>query len=126
MLGLIAIAGFIAAFIAINRFSDSTREYGRKPYSIFVTMYLAPLIVGGVYDFVRLEHTNLPPLTWFSQLIIPYLALLSYPLFQRIMWRINDCGSRKWVAYLCLIPYLNIFPLIYLMMTKTRESEVVE
>ena len=52
-----------------------------------------------------------------------YFALAAYPFYQRVCWRVKDAGKGKAIAYLSLIPYVNIFIFVYLCTVSSSDSE---
>ena len=52
-----------------------------------------------------------------------YFALVAYPFYQRVCWRVKDAGKGKAIAYLSLIPYINIFIFVYLCTVSSIDNE---
>jgi len=130
MIGLVAIAGYIAAFIAINRYKDAERRSSRTDFAWYAVPYLTPWILGIGADLLVINGVVSPSgtenLFWSTEIFIVYVSLFSYPLFRQMMLRINDCGSTSVIAYISLIPLINIFMVLYLLIKPTkRNSDLV-
>jgi uncharacterized membrane protein YhaH (DUF805 family) len=123
MIFVIAVAGYVAALIAISRFRDSESRYTRTQFSWYAVPYLFPWVFGITSDVLMLygvktaslsANTN-PTAVSFDEFFITYCALFAYPLFRQMMGRLRDSGlSRIW-AYAGLIPGLNLLVIIMLM-----------
>ena len=124
MIFVIAIAGYVAALVAISRFRDSESRYTRTQFSWYAVPYLFPWIFGIASDVLMFygvkpaslsANTNATALS-FQEFFIVYCALFAYPLFRQMMGRLRDSGlSRVW-AYAGLIPGLNLLVIITLML----------
>ena len=123
MIGLVAIAGYIAGFIAINRYKGAERRSSRTDFVWYAIPYLTPWILGISGDLLVINGVVSPSgtenLFWSTEMFIVFVSLFSFPLFRQMMWRINDCGSSTNLAYISLIPLVNIFTVVYLLLKPT-------
>jgi len=129
---LIAVAGYVAALVAIFRFADSESRYTRAHFSWYAIPYLTPWLFGMTNDVLRLngvdfitnntvgEFFNIT----FTDFFIVYCALFAYPLFRQIMGRLRDTNLGRTWAYLALLPIVNVLILLVLMARPTVANEV--
>jgi uncharacterized membrane protein YhaH (DUF805 family) len=114
----------IGALTGLEKASKD-KQMGRRAFFGFVSLAWLPLLALASLDLMRLEGTDLN-----SQNTIVWLAfwflLMSYPLFTRVTWRLNDVGKGRFWGYLALVPYLNFFVFVYLCLlpTKSEKAEV--
>jgi len=124
---VIAIVIFLALIGALTGLEKASKDkqMGRRAFFGFVSLAWLPLLALASLDLMRLEGTDLN-----SQNTIVWLAfwflLMSYPLFTRVTWRLNDVGKGRFWGYLALVPYLNFFVFVYLCLlpTKSEKTEV--
>ena len=124
---MIAIVIFLALIGALTGLEKASKDkqMGRRAFFGFVSLAWLPLLALASLDLMRLEGTDLN-----SQNTIVWLAfwflLMSYPLFTRVTWRLNDVGKGRFWGYLALVPYLNFFVFVYLCVlpTKSEKAEV--
>ncbi|HAQ72076.1 MAG TPA: hypothetical protein DCR48_13975 [Flavobacteriales bacterium] len=124
---MIAIVIFLALIGALTGLEKASKDkqMGRRAFFGFVSLAWLPLLALASLDLMRLEGTDLN-----SQNTIVWLAfwflLMSYPLFTRVTWRLNDVGKGRFWGYLALVPYLNFFVFVYLCLlpTKSEKAEV--
>jgi hypothetical protein len=124
---VIAIVIFLALIGALTGLEKASKDkqMGRRAFFGFVSLAWLPLLALASLDLMRLEGTDLN-----SQNTIVWLAfwflLMSYPLFTRVTWRLNDVGKGRFWGYLALVPYLNFFVFVYLCLlpTKSEKAEV--
>jgi len=124
---VIAIVIFLALIGALTGLEKASKDkqMGRRAFFGFVSLAWLPLLALASLDLMRLEGTDLN-----SQNTIVWLAfwflLMSYPLFTRVTWRLNDVGKGRFWGYLALVPYLNFFVFVYLCVlpTKSEKAEV--
>ena len=124
---MIAIVIFLALIGALTGLEKASKDkqMGRRAFFGFVSLAWLPLLALASLDLMRLEGTDLN-----SQNTIVWLAfwflLMSYPLFTRVTWRLNDVGKGRFWGYLALVPYLNFFVFVYLCLlpTKSKKAEV--
>ena len=126
MIGLVALAGYLAALIAIYRHKDSERRVSRIDFAWYAIPYLTPWIFGITSDLLKLNGlastSGTENLYWSTEIFIVYISLFAYPLFRQMMGRLNDCGGGTAIAYISLIPLINIFTVIYLLIKPTATS----
>jgi hypothetical protein len=124
---VISIVIFLALIGALTGLEKASKDkqMGRRAFFGFVSLAWLPLLALASLDLMRLEGTDLN-----SQNTIVWLAfwflLMSYPLFTRVTWRLNDVGKGRFWGYLALVPYLNFFVFVYLCLlpTKSEKAEV--
>ena len=120
-----AIAVFPLAIFSVVQNIKSDKRLPRRSFLIAVLIASAPAIPLILSDFQVLimggEHFNLGGT--FLLFMWVYFAIAAYPFYQRVCWRVNDAGKGKAIAYLSLIPYVNIFIFMYLCTVTSIDSE---
>ena len=126
---LIVTAAIFIAF-ALSIFSvvkniKSDKRIPRRSFLISLLIASAPAIPLILSDYQVLimggEHFKLG--SAFLLFMWVYFALVAYPFYQRVCWRVKDAGKGKVIAYLSLIPYINIFIFVYLCTVSSIDNE---
>ena len=126
---MIAIVIFLALIGALTGLEKASKDkqMGRRAFFGFVSLAWLPLLALAVLDLMILEGASLSLNLQNSSVWISFWFLLtSYPLFSRVVWRLNDAGKGRFLGYLALVPYLNFFVFVYLCVlpTKSEKAEV--
>ena len=123
-LPLLLFVAFALAVLSVIKNRNSDKTIGRREFII------AFLIVGAPAFFLTLSDINLmingEKFVYSDnilQIMYVWFAVAAYPFYQRVCWRVNGAGARKFVSYICLVPYLNILALIYLCAAPPKSSE---
>lgn len=122
MLGIIFVLAIFGALAAIAKTSKE-KKMARKNFVKINIFYWSPLIALVIVDLWNLGVQNQPKvhLESASLYISVYLLFTSYPLFQRVCWRLNDAGKGRFLGYIALIPYLNVLVFAYLCLIPSRK-----
>ena len=120
-----AIVVFPLAIFSIVKNIKSDKMLPRRSFLIALLIASAPAIPLIISDFQILimggEHFKLG--SSFLLFMWVYFAMAAYPFYQRVCWRVNDAGKGKTIAYLSLIPYVNIFIFMYLCTVSSIDRE---
>ena len=126
---VIAIVMFLALAGALSglAIASKRKRISRRTFFGFASLVWAPLLALAVLDLMTLEGESLNLNLQNSVVWVSFWFLLtSYPLFSRVVWRLNDAGKGRFWGYLALVPYLNFFVFVYLCVlpTKSEKAEV--
>ena len=126
---MIAIVMFLALAGALSglAIASKRKRISRRTFFGFASLVWAPLLALAVLDLMILEGVSLNLNLQNSVVWVSFWFLLtSYPLFSRVVWRLNDAGKGRFWGYLSLVPYLNFFVFVYLCVlpTKSEKAEV--
>ena len=113
---LIYLVALAVALRAIATTGKDTK-LARGPYTLFWLACWSPLLLLAVNDVYRfLDVSSLGGSLFFGLAL--YLLVTSHFLFQRVCWRLNDLGMGRTLAYVALVPYLNLLAFIFLSLPK--------
>ena len=120
-----AVAVFPLAIFSVVKNIKSDKRLPRRSFLIALLIASAPAIPLILSDYQVLimggEHFKLGGA--FLIFMWVYFAIAAYPFYQRVCWRVKDAGKGKAIAYLSLIPYVNIFIFMYLCTVSSSDSE---
>lgn len=118
MTALIFLVSLAVALRAIATTGNDTK-LARGPYTLFWLACWSPLLLlafNDVYRFVDVSSLG----GSLSVGLAFYLLATSHFLFQRVCWRLNDFGTGRSLAYVALVPYLNLLVFIFLSLPKGK------
>lgn len=113
---LIYLMALAVALRAITTTGKETK-LARGPYALFWLVCWSPLLLLAVNDVYRFVDVSSLGESLFFGLAL-YLLMTSHFLFQRVCWRLNDLGMGRALAYLSLVPYLNLLVFIFLSLPR--------
>lgn len=100
-----------------------TKSYNRVSFLIIFALVSAPLIIIAAYDIASFLNADIKlPLNNITTFVFVYLAIVSYPFYQRVCWRINDASINTKSIVLAYVPYFNFLFFLYLCFKKTRNQ----
>jgi uncharacterized membrane protein YhaH (DUF805 family) len=106
--------------VSLNPF-DCNRRIGRAAYAVSL---VALIVVGSVIARFFASVQEKGPLSGFGGFCASLAAaLLLLFLFVQSAKRCNDIGGRRWWAFAALVPYVQIFPWIFLLAKPGTAAE---
>ncbi len=114
---------FAISVFSVVRNLKSDKTCGRKVFISALLFAGAPVFILIACDISALVFGEIIAYTdILLQITYVYLAIVAYPFYQRVCWRVNDAGAGKLIAYFSLVPYLNFFSFLYLSIVPTKSS----
>ncbi|MBT4934723.1 MAG: DUF805 domain-containing protein [Rhodospirillaceae bacterium] len=89
-------------------------------YWIIGGYLIIPAIFGYVMGTMQVETDTINAIGFL------YGIAVAYPVFQRIVRRARDAGKGKKIAYLSIIPFVNIVTMLMLIFTRSVEETQLE
>ena len=113
---MIAIVALLTVVIGLRAVATSGTEQrmGRAPFLRFWLLAWLPVWFLVLVDVMTLTGFVSSSPEQLGNLLFFYYLIAVHPITQRVMWRANDAGMSKWVAYLTLVPAINFLAFLFL------------
>lgn len=111
-----AIVALLTVVIGLRAVATSGAEQrmGRAPFLRFWLLAWLPVWFVVLQDVMAFADFMSSSSEQFTNLLFFYYLVAVHPITQRVMWRANDAGMSKWVAYLTLVPAINLLAFLFL------------
>jgi hypothetical protein len=116
-----ALIFLVSLAVALRAIATTGKEatLARGPYTVFWLACWSPLLILALNDVYRFfDVSSLGEWLFFGLAV--YLLVTSHFLFRRVCWRLNDLEMGRALAYVALVPYLNLLVFIFLSLPKGK------
>jgi len=96
----------------------STKRLKRLPFVGWFVWLIAVWVLLSFFTWSFVIDTG-----QFLVVLAFFLAPFAYPAYRWIVRRARDAGIGKWIAYISIVPILNIIPFAFLALKPTSDRE---
>ena len=113
---MIAIVALLTVVIGLRAVvtSGTEQRMDRAPFLRFWLLAWLPVWFLVLVDVMTLAGFVSSSPEQLGNLLFFYYLIAVHPITQRVIWRANDAGMSKWVAYLTLVPAINLLAFLFL------------